>query len=689
MHIYAFAQSGDWPMYLHDVQHQSANTDETILSSATASQLKQQWVFKTGGLIASSATVMNHVAYVGSWDGNEYAIDSSGNQLWKRFLGTTHSGICRPSTAGITSGASVINGVVYIGGGDSNWYALDAQSGNILWSVPTGDNSPTGGHYNWSSPLIFGNYAYVGIASFCDQPLVQGKLLKIDLTTHQIVNTFNAVPDGQRGGGVWTSPSIDPTTNTIFVTTGTEGQEPFTSQPLALAVVALDANTLAIKSSWQVTNPVSDSDWGTSPTVFQKDTKTYVAAANKNGFLYVFDASDLSKGSVWQYKLANGGVCPTCGDGSISSGTFDGTKLFYAGGRTTINNVGFSGNVRAFDTQGNVIWEHGAPGVVVGAIAYANGIVIDIAGSTLEVLDATNGNSLFSFPMGAIGFAAPSIANGVIYASTIAGNLFALSTGNSLQHGTRLGGLNIDGYCVATNNGHQALINGIWECSGDNKPVDMTKTCQWQYNPQAVANQDIQGNPFTWNCYQGSVPTQTPTSTPTVTPTPSQNPTRLGGLNIDGYCVATNNGRQAIVNWIWECTGDNKPVNFTSVCQWQYSPQAIASQDISGNPFTWSCYPGSSVTPTNTQTPTPTVTLSPTPTQMPIKLGGLNLFAYCNSLHSGGSYVSQGVWKCRKNNASINMTNACIWQYSKIASNITSKQGVPNDVYTWTCYGMK
>ena len=69
--------------------------------------------------------------------------------------------------------------MVYVGGGGPDFYALDASTGAVLWQVYTGDNSQAGAHYNWSSPLIVGNYAYIGIASNCDNPLVQGQLLQV------------------------------------------------------------------------------------------------------------------------------------------------------------------------------------------------------------------------------------------------------------------------------------------------------------------------------------------------------------------------------------------------------------------------------------------------------------------------------------------------------------------------------
>ena len=244
-----FAASDNWPTYLHDPQRTGASSD-TNLSSTNAGQLTLSWKFKTGGVVAASPTVVGGTVYVGSWDGYEYALDEATGQLkWKTYLGITRTPACIPAQAGITSSTTIFNSVVYVGGGDSYWYALDATTGTILWKVYTGDNSATGGHYNWSSPLIYNGYAYIGIASVGDCPLVQGQLLQVDLNTHQVVNTFNVVPSGQLGGGIWTSPSLDTTTNTIYVTTGTRDNS---TQTLTEAVLGIDATSLTLKSSWAI-----------------------------------------------------------------------------------------------------------------------------------------------------------------------------------------------------------------------------------------------------------------------------------------------------------------------------------------------------------------------------------------------------------------------------------------------------
>lgn len=421
------AVSDDWSMYLHDPGRSSASNDSN-LSTSNASQLTQLWSFKTGGVIAASPTVVSGTVYVGSWDGYEYALDAATGALkWKTYLGTTTANsVCSPPKAGITSSAAVQNGVVYVGGGDAYWYALNATTGAVLWKVYTGDNSATGGHYNWSSPLLYNGYAYIGIASMGDCPLVQGQLLQVGLSSHQVVNTLNLVPNGQVGGGIWTSPTVDTATNTIYLSTGTEASS---TQPLTMAMVSVDASSLAVKSVWKLPESaaVLDSDWSTTPTLFTDTSgRNLVVAANKNGIAYAFNRSNLSSGPVWTKQLAVGGQCPQCGNGSLSSGAFANGALYLAGGTTTINGTSYNGAVRELDpATGNFQWEHGAPGVIIAAIAFVNGLIIDGAGGTLEVLNASTGTPLYSKNIGGSIYAAPSISHGMIFTGNTNGSVFA------------------------------------------------------------------------------------------------------------------------------------------------------------------------------------------------------------------------------------------------------------------------
>jgi outer membrane protein assembly factor BamB len=415
----------DWPTYLYNAQRTGVNP-ETILTPSNINQLTKLWSFKTQGVVAAPASVVGGTIYIGSWDGYEYALDSQIGALeWKTYLGRTiANAYCSPPQAGISSGAAIVNGTLYVGGGDAYWYALDAQSGNILWKVFVGDNSAKAGYYNWSSPLIYKGYAYIGAGSLGDCPLAPGKLMQVNLSTHK-VKTLALVPPGQIGGGIWSSPAVDPATNTIYVATATENA---ITQTYAQAILAVDATTMRIKDHWKIpaSQAVIDSDFGTTPAFFTDSKGTpMVEATNKNGIAYAFKRNDLKAGPVWKQYIAVGGDCPLCGVGSISTGAFAEGKLYLAGEDTMINGYGYQGSVRALDpTTGKVLWRHKSTGPIIGAITYSNGMIFDTAGNVLEVLSAKDGSRLASYTLDDQIFDAPTISHGQVIIGDIDGNVY-------------------------------------------------------------------------------------------------------------------------------------------------------------------------------------------------------------------------------------------------------------------------
>jgi len=105
------------------------------------SQVK--WKFHTDGQVISSPAVANGMAFVGSTDGNLYAVDlESGAQKWKLFTGVR-----------VTSSPAVENGVVYFGSYSGRFYAVDALSGKLKWKFQTeGEKRFEGKHLHGSEP---------------------------------------------------------------------------------------------------------------------------------------------------------------------------------------------------------------------------------------------------------------------------------------------------------------------------------------------------------------------------------------------------------------------------------------------------------------------------------------------------------------------------------------------------------
>ena len=144
------------------------NTDGNLYAF-DASTGRKRWAFHTEARITSTPAVWNGSVYVMSYDGSFYAIDErTGKSRWtfrtkgeRRYAGKNLHGF---PPAGETmpdpfdlylSSPAIVDGVVYVGSGDGNVYALDALTGRLRWRFQTGD-------VVHSSPAVVDGVVYVG-----------------------------------------------------------------------------------------------------------------------------------------------------------------------------------------------------------------------------------------------------------------------------------------------------------------------------------------------------------------------------------------------------------------------------------------------------------------------------------------------------------------------------------------------
>jgi len=106
---------------------------------------KLTWSFKTGNYVGGAPAAVNGVVYIGSDDGNVYALNATtGAKLWNFTTGGY-----------VGSSPAVVNDVVYVGSFDHNVYALNATTGTTLWNHTTGSRV-------YASPAIANGVVYVG-----------------------------------------------------------------------------------------------------------------------------------------------------------------------------------------------------------------------------------------------------------------------------------------------------------------------------------------------------------------------------------------------------------------------------------------------------------------------------------------------------------------------------------------------
>src|SRR5258708_3979401 len=207
-----------------------------------------------GGSFKSSPIVFHHKVFIGSSTGYFYALDAdTGNKLWQYPApGSPLLGTCSFGQYGIQSSASRarINGqdAVIFGApdpdpntdgglGSARLWALDI-SGNLIWKSDVvahisgctfGSLTELHERIAYSSPLVYGGMAYVGIHDWGDDPIQNGKVVAVDLSTGHLVPGFSYVstcatsnclpnPGPTRGGGVWNAPATDG--SGVYFTTG-------------------------------------------------------------------------------------------------------------------------------------------------------------------------------------------------------------------------------------------------------------------------------------------------------------------------------------------------------------------------------------------------------------------------------------------------------------------------------------
>jgi hypothetical protein len=433
-------QAGEPPVtmvatYRGDLSGDGYYPSQTGVTAANVATLKTHWTDGTGNAVGSYAQpiVANNLIYWGDWKGVEHATNLSGQDVWTVTTGQNIDSNCSPPVAGISGTATLatIGGLAvdYFPGGDDYMYAVNALTGAILWRTQLG-NGGAGGDYLWGSPVLYNGNLYQPVASFGDCPLVRGRLVEMNPYTGTIEGTAYMENPGCTGGGIWSSPVVDPSDNSIYVSTGTPtGCSP---NEMAPAIVKVNASTMAIVSSWTVpqsAQQTGDSDFGSTPVLFTATINgtalNLVGCLNKNGIFYAWNRANLAAGPVWQSTVAQ----PSGSPRSIASTAWDGTRLYVAAGGVTLNGTAYFGNISALDpTTGAFLWRTGVQGFMSAAVTIVPGVLIEPYGAAghILMLDPATGNTLRDYPTSQREDGEVQVSNGVIYASDDTGDLIAV-----------------------------------------------------------------------------------------------------------------------------------------------------------------------------------------------------------------------------------------------------------------------
>lgn len=353
------------------------------------------WEYQTDSYVSSSPTVVDGTAYVGSFDGHVYAIDTAaGEKQWQFDAQTT-----------VFSSPSVVKGTVYVGTGhwsvsDSETSsesprgseavpsgtnrdgqtmatseaakkvkALDADTGEQLWEFTTGGVVQ-------SSPTVLNGKVYVG--SF------DNYIYALNAETGQKQWQF------QTGGQVRSSPTV--VGETVYI--GSHDTN----------VYALDAVTG--EKVWEYS---TGARVGSAPTV-AGDT---VYVGSNDGSTYALDANTGEK--AWEYSTSDiVWSSPTVKNETVYIYSYD--SFIYA--------------LNAATGEKRWDFETGQGGESSPTVA-DDRVYVGSSDNLLHVLDAATGDKIRDFEAEGLFISSPTVADGTVYVGNSDNNLYALSMGGT------------------------------------------------------------------------------------------------------------------------------------------------------------------------------------------------------------------------------------------------------------------
>jgi polyvinyl alcohol dehydrogenase (cytochrome) len=478
--IYA-AQSGGsaasatlWPAAGNDLSNSRNQPTETVIGKANAGSLTTKWVFHTGGDVSATPTVGSNAIYVPDWKGNLYAISkATGQAIWSSQI-SQYDGIggaiSRVSPA--IHGADLIIGDIASAGtphDGARIMAINQQNGALHWVTQVEKNSAA---VITGSPVVVGDMVVVGVSSneegLADQPgyvccTFRGSLVALDANTGKMLWQTYTVPDnggkvgGYSGGAIWQPPAIDSAKGVIYVGVGNNYNVPemvATCQAAASAgmnasctdpadyfdsALALNMSTGAILWNKQVHGydvwTVACSNAKTGVTCPSPAGPDYDLGGSGPNLLPGLVGFGQKSGIFWGLEPATGDILwstvvgPGSSLGGIEWGTASDGERIYAAISNSLHGAYTLakrdetitwGSWSALDpATGKIIWQTADPtrgAIDPGAMSVANGVVY--AGSFsgfMYAMDARKGNILWSFDSGGSVVDGPAIADGVVY----------------------------------------------------------------------------------------------------------------------------------------------------------------------------------------------------------------------------------------------------------------------------------
>jgi polyvinyl alcohol dehydrogenase (cytochrome) len=426
-----------WPMYNHDAKGTRWNQVERALGLHNVASLRVQWVFSTQGAVAGTPAAVNDTVYAVDSSGNAYAVDRNGSKVWRSWINV-------PTLLGtkVTGSPLVTNRTVIFGDLAGFVHGLDVNTGAERWRTRP-NSHPAAAIFG--SPTMVQGYVAIGISSieelFAGFPgyaccTFRGAVVLLDPADGHVIWQSFLIDEphensdgsfGPSGSAVWSTPTYDRASNTIYVSTGNNYSQPSTES--SDAIIALNASNGQVRWINQRTdNDVSnvtyppedpnhpDFDFGDSPQIYNIAGRKVIGAGQKSGFFYAVDAHDGALVDEIQVS-PGGGLGGLFSDSAVAENTVYANGVnwpfVYAGGAP------HGGSLSAISGDGAaILWQFQTAMPNLSGVAVANHVVyFQSLDGFLYALDGGNGALLSRVQTGGQ-TGGPAISRGRIYLGT-------------------------------------------------------------------------------------------------------------------------------------------------------------------------------------------------------------------------------------------------------------------------------
>ena len=451
-----------WGANLSNTRFQDAGA--AGLTASQVPRLELKWTFGVPGATAvyGQPTIAAGRVFAGADTGYVYALDQA--------TGCVHWGF--QAQAGVRSAVTVgrlgddDRWAAWFGDLKGNVYAVDAATGAPIWTVRADEHALT---RITASPVLHEGRLYVPVTSFEEGAATsarypcctfRGSVMALDAATGRTIWKTYTIADapertgtnpsgtprfGPSGAGVWTSPTIDPARNALYVGTGNAYSRPVAPATDAVMAFALDTGRilwvrqLLPDDVWIPGCPPGstagncperigpDYDVGASPVLTTAPGgRRLLISAQKSGQLWAHDP-DRDGALVW--KADPPGPTPAGPEGEMVWGVATDGRRVYAGLT--------SGGIAAHDAAtGARVWMTPiapAPGRRTGhsgAVSAIPGVVFSAGwDGVVRALSAENGRVLWEQDTirdvetvnrvpgrgGSMGAPGPTIAGGMVF----------------------------------------------------------------------------------------------------------------------------------------------------------------------------------------------------------------------------------------------------------------------------------